>query len=204
MRPTQFSSIAPQRYVPLQGLPTLLPSPRRPDRFACDDGTAIAGFNTRSFLHLLTSSTNRLNSATNKPPINHHCFPLGFYHRTGTRRPAARHDPTPSVLILRSVLHLLGQVGHFNVDIVHQGCQQCHVVGFALPDVPGLVLPDLVIVDLRLLLIPESPCLVVQSDILVPAGSVFKFAVGLVESFIQGLDLVFGMADVLLELFDML
>lgn len=56
-----------------------------------------------------------------------------------------------------------------------------------------------VLVELRPLLIPEPPGLLVQSNVIAPATHVVVFAVCLVELLVQGVDLAFGVADFLLE-----
>jgi hypothetical protein len=118
--------------------------------------------------------------------------------------PQNAHDRTSGILILCSILHRLGQIAHFDIDIVHQSRQLGHVVGLALPDFESSLLPDPVLVELRPLLVPEPPRLLVQPNVLVPASLIFVFAVCLVELFVHGLDLLFGVAEVLLEHSDVL
>jgi len=61
------------------------------------------------------------------------------------------------------------------------------------------VLPDSVLVQLRPLLVPEPPRLLVQSNVIALARHVFVCALWLVKLFVHGVDLAFGVADVLLE-----
>jgi hypothetical protein len=109
------------------------------------------------------------------------------------------HDPTPGTLVLCSVLHHLGQVVHFGVDFVPQRRQQCHVVGLVLPNFEGSLLPDPVRVELRPLLVSEPPRLPVQSNVFAPVRLVVVSAVRLVELLVHGVDMAFGVTDVLLE-----